>query len=463
MSGARQSENTSGSSSSVIGIALLAILVFGCVEGKDEPMSAGESDDTLTEPRDTVATDTGTDSTSSDEADEGADTAETDFGGTTSFEPADETDSGSGSEVVDTSQGQGDTDSTSEDKTDKDSDGWHEPWDCDDGNPDVNPGREELYDPPNGIDDDCDGKTDEAPVTQEDGPIEPDCSGCPAVGELIENMRCAIDLCDDATVVENEYGSPGGAVTDQTYVAVHRFGSQNNGLEPLYNGSYALMGTGRVLNTDDHMVDLSLGKNGQTDPFGKGDGLIFDVMEWRMRLRAPATAAGFQVHYVFFSAEYDDYIGDEYNDKFYMFIEAPSTNGGARTVINFTECRNPDAYHDFLCDGPSMGYCDQGHKYCYIAINTALSECCWYDGCPDGFAATDIAGTGFECAQSETDDLAGHGSSTGWLVTEWPVEPGEEFEIIFHIHDTGDGLYDSAVLLDKFLFMGQVTAGTKPL
>ena len=45
------------------------------------------------------------------------------------------------------------------DQTDGDGDTWGEACDCDDTDPDVNPGAEEV--PGNGIDDDCDGQIDE--------------------------------------------------------------------------------------------------------------------------------------------------------------------------------------------------------------------------------------------------------------------------------------------------------------
>ena len=163
---------------------------------------------------------------------------------------------------------------------------------------------------------------------------------------------------------------------------------------------------------------------------------------------------------MFLSEEYDDFIDTDFNDKFYIFIEAQSTRRGKRTVINYTSCRNPNVYSDFVCDSAEMDWCNDGEKYCYIAINTAMSECCWYDGCPDGKWTTDISGTGFSCANKKNNDDDGRGSSTGWLVTEWKIEPGEEFDIIFHIHDTADHVYDSEVILDKFLFLQNATPGT---
>ena len=78
----------------------------------------------------------------------------------------------------------------------------------------------------------------------------------------------------------------------------------------------------------------------------------------------------------------------------------------------------------------------------------------------NGTAKTSIAGTGYECAAAQGADSANSGSSTGWLMTEWPVEPGEEFWLTFHVHDTGDGIFDSEVILDGLQFVGAVTPGT---
>lgn len=260
---------------------------------------------------------------------------------------------------------------------------------------------------------------------------------------------------------------------------MEHFGDNGNALAPLLNGSYALMATGTATGTD-HNVQLN-SSNFVEDPVKPENKRTYDVVEWRLNLKAPMNAGGFRIHYVFFSTEYDEYVGTPFNDKFYIMLRAGSTNSGAQTVINFTECRDtgPMAYKDEECSEEleQKGVCKQGDALCYIAINTALSECCWYDGCEDGKATTDISGTGYSCAPQQSDEMdmttpvpspnqskgALFGSSTGWLVTEWPIEPGEPFQIVFHLHDREDAKLDSEVIIDKFLFVENANPGTSIL
>lgn len=322
-------------------------------------------------------------------------------------------------------------------------------------------------------DGDTDGDSDSDTDSDSDGDGElilPDCSACPAVGTDMENLRCAIDLCDEDVFVSQEYGSP--TITDQANIdlsraAVERFGDDTNDLAPMYpetDGSYALMSSGWAVPSDpvdayDHNHGLQGSfSDGIEDPWASSDEYpAYDVLNWRIDLKAPDNAKGFQIHYVFFSVEYDEYVGNDFNDKFYIFLDAASTNEGERTVINFTECRPNVSSADFVCPADMPG-CDEGDELCYIAINSALSECCWYDGCTTMDENTDISGTGFECGTEDVDYVGDYsmgftyGSSTGWLVTEWPIEGGEEFAITFHIHDTADNILDSEVILDKFVF-----------
>lgn len=299
------------------------------------------------------------------------------------------------------------------------------------------------------------GQPPVGPDPKPSNPIFPDCSACQGAG--LDALRCAADLCDDGVFLGQSYTSPTQGNTTGTYAAMTRFGAATNGLAPQHGGSYVVIGTGPVAGAE-HSVDQ--GGVSMADPYGPDKSSpIFDAMEWKVKLRAPANANGFSFRYVYFSEEYDDYIGTGFNDKFYVVLRAGSTASGDPTIINFSSCRDQAGYHDFVC-GQGLEHCSPGQKYCYVAINTALSECCWYQGCPNGKAKTDISGTGFECAGDQSSDGPTRGSSTGWLETRWPIEPNEEFELTFHIHDTGDGIFDSAAIIDRIVFHENVEPGT---
>jgi len=304
------------------------------------------------------------------------------------------------------------------------------------------------------------------------------CGACLATGVDLADLRCAIDLCDPSVVLNGDgeytavtdYRSSGMSATcarDDTREAIARFGDAVNDLAPRLNDSYAILATGdwdsAYHDTSCSPFEAADGDAGAIQADGYGSGDMYDAVEWKLDLSAPSNARSFSFDYVFFSAEYDEGISnvDEYNDKFYVLLEAASTNGGAPTVINTTACRDESSYYDFECteEIAAAQECALGQKYCYIAINSALSECCWYNGCPDGTADTSIAGTGFECAPGSESDSAGKGSSTGWLRTVWPIDPGEEFTITFHIHDTGDSTRDSAAIVDAFQFHKSFNSG----
>ncbi len=333
-----------------------------------------------------------------------------------------------------------------------------------DGDSDIDGGGDAGADTDTDSDADADGGTDTG-SDADAGVIDMDCSGCPDVGGTLENMVCAFDICDPEALIQNQYSSlepTDLCALEDTYEAVPRFGATTNDLAPKKNDSYALMASGLATGTA-HSGQCT--STGVADPWAENEtALTYDDMEWHLMLKAPDDAKAFRFKYVFFSEEYDDFISTGFNDKFYVFLEAPSTNDALPTLINFTGCREPDAYYDFICDAEDFG-CDEGEKYCYIAINSAFSDCCWYGGCPgfDPATRTDITDTGFVCAADEMSDSSLMGSSTGWLQTSWPIAGGETFALTFHIHDTQDGVYDSEVILDAFEFLKDPEQGTVPV
>ena len=339
-------------------------------------------------------------------------------------------------------------------------------------------------------DTDANGDADvDASAGQDSGPdeIDMDCSSCYAVGNNMQNLLCAFDLCDMNAVQWADYvnllpleqpgpANPVECKLQYTREAVEHFGELNNDLGPASNGSYVLMATG-IANSYFHSAVCTSGFFSDVRDRYSND-IIYDAFEWRITLKAPENARSFQFDYVFFSAEYDELVSSSYSDKFYAVLRAKSTQSEP-VIINFSDCREPGLYSDFEC---SEGHgCEEGEPQCYISINSAFSECCWYPRdsqfaddphappCPDGRASTDISGTGFECADSIDEELGFPesfevtGSSTGWLRTSWPIKPGETFSLTFHIHDTADGFYDSEVILDRFRFLTYEAQGTVKL
>jgi hypothetical protein len=307
--------------------------------------------------------------------------------------------------------------------------------DCLDYSPTVHPGGVEID--ANGIDDDCDGTKGGEVQT---GP--PGVKNCPAVclGGTVEAALCSMDMCYPDLVSGSKWQSPTGSTTSNAWQAIAHYGNANNALNPYSGPSYLLMGTGKW--TDKvHEDQPGLGGGSASDPFSKDSLDIYDAVEFSIDLVAPAGATGFSIDYIFMSAEYEEWIGSQFNDKFYIVLTASTTTGGKKTVINSTDCSNPNQYSDGT--DPATG-----KKFCYIAINTAFSESCFN-------VKTNIKGTGHECG------LTG-GSSTGWLTTTWPITAGETMNLTFHIHDTSDSDYDSTVLLDNFQWIGggPVSGGT---
>ncbi len=300
------------------------------------------------------------------------------------------------------------------------------PGDCYDGSEAVNPGM--LEDPSDGADNNCDGQVDE--------PIQ-----CPGLctGHTIDAYLCSLEMCFGPAIISANFSSPTGDNVNSAWEAVSHFGNAGNDLAPYGGNSYGLLATGPATGTS-HSSDLS-GGGGIPDPYSNDGYTTHDNVEFKVVMKAPTNALGFSIDYIFFSEEYEEYIGTSFNDKFYMILKAPVTTGNSNKVVNTTSCSNPNSYYDFI---------ENGEKKCYIAINTAFSEPC-------SNPKTNISGTGYECGSPDS----AHGSSTGWLVTSHEIQGGEQFELTFHIHDTSDGIFDSEVILDNFHWLSQpFTPGT---
>ena len=110
----------------------------------------------------------------------------------------------------------------------------------------------------------------------------------------------------------------------------------------------------------------------------------------------------------FMSTEYPEFVGLGYNDSFVVSMASASHNF---TNLVFDHNNNP------------------------INIDSVLfTETC-----------QQLTGTGFDLQSFGSCDAGG----TGLLTTTAPVEPGENVTLTFSVYDSGDGIYDSAVMLDN--------------
>jgi Ca-activated chloride channel homolog len=204
---------------------------------------------------------------------------------------------------------------------------------------------------------------------------------------------------------------------------------QSNRLRPMEGQRFLALGSGPIGNpvpSNSGELSHSPDRDPMPEFLGakhvKSDGRqVFDKHQIVLELQAPEDARSFSFDFNFFSAEYPSYVNQNYNDTFYAILEAPSTNQGKPTGITF------DA------DGSSI---EVDNNYFQRPFHPIPND-----------------GTGFDA----------HGS-TGWLRTSWPIQGGERFRLTFSIHDEGDAVFDSVVLLDNFQWHPYSAVGnTDPL
>jgi len=213
--------------------------------------------------------------------------------------------------------------------------------------------------------------------------------------------------------------APAGAVK-----ALSRLGNSTRVL-PMEGHKFLVLSSGPVWNSSP-AGGGQLGNNQQPDPgpaflgrkpHRKDGRPIYDLHQVVLELQAPRNAKSFSFDFNFFSAEYPQYVNQNYNDTFYALLEAASTNGGKSTNIAFDANNNS------------------------IEVDNNYFQ--------QQFHPIPNWGTGFDR----------HGS-TGWLRTSWPIKGGETIKLTFSIHDEGDAVFDSLVVLDNFQWHDYPAVGT---
>lgn len=342
---------------------------------------------------------------------------------------------------------------------------------CGDGGdaPTCNPDPGNYDIPGNGCDDDGDGKVDNTPV----------CDQALAATGTADDFAKAIGLCQkaDAThwgVVSAAFTQGyqgGGGIVDGQHGILPRFGST---IKPREGSSLGVLSSGYGREYDDltntncagmgapcFKGGVDLQNNGfQGIASGAPPGypkpaagcmvsnVVHDAIAVKLVVKVPKNAQGFSFDFDFWSGEWPEFVCTTFNDGFAAWLTSQAWKGaGGDFNVSFDSQKNPvsvnNAFFQTCTNGAQTG-CAGGPQ------KTA--------SCPLGTG--ELNGTGFLNMGTYCTGNSSGGGATGWLQTKAPVQPGESMTIQFIVWDTGDGIYDSSVLVDDFVWSPTPDQGT---
>ena len=352
---------------------------------------------------------------------------------------------------------------------DQDGDGWTVgEGDCCDtkgncGTPElVNPGAFEYLG--NNVDDDCDPNT-------KDNVVVPDCSPpalltptssadliqamdlCQTTKEMLPKPKLKWGVIETALVLAD--GSPHPTINTLDNIQVGVLSKYGDNVLPQKGGTMAAISTGTArAQSDKGYVHPQNGPlagqlgnfNGKTtasvpaEYLAAHNGVVpsptncptcsgtdctkaFDSVNLRAKIRVPTNAKSFSYKFKFYTAEYPEFLCQQYNDFFVAMLHSNGKDLPADKNIAFDAQKNP------------------------VSVNNGFFEVCFpikVGECPSG--TLDLVGTGMGGWNGSLND----GGGTEWLTNDAPVVPGETITIEFIVWDAGDPNVDSLVLLDKF-------------
>jgi hypothetical protein len=313
--------------------------------------------------------------------------------------------------------------------------------DCNDCDKLVNPGALEVGG--NMVDDDCDGKVDN---------VAPSCD-VSTTGNDAPTLAQSMEQCDKRFFLSASLNGPSDTKARAT---TPKFGMYT----PKAGSSMALLSTGLAVDKlGSGFVEPQIGTNlANTNTFANPDpnvptiagcgqsqpAMVNDYTELVLKLKAPTNAYSFSFQFQFFSAEYPEFVCTEFNDEFLVLQESAGEFQTA-TNISFDSKMNPITINNGL--------------FTVCTNNTTGTNSKYTQNCTS--PVSDLNGTGYEDLSSGGIFGGGssipNGGSTGWLTTTAPVTPGEEVTLHFIIFDEGDHIYDSAALIDNFVWSVKAT------
>lgn len=179
--------------------------------------------------------------------------------------------------------------------------------------------------------------------------------------------------------------------------------------------SSGVAGAGTPQSVDPTATNTESGTNvGSSCPSGTG----YDCAFLKFSFQVPAGMNSINFNFNFMSVEYPEFVNLGFNDEFTVKLSSPTYNYANIVFdMNGQPVNIDSAFFNQPCSG--------------------------------------LAGTGFEIYSGGSCDAG----ATGLLTTEAPIMPGETVTLEFSIRDRGDGIYDSAVMLDNFTISPETVDG----
>jgi hypothetical protein len=242
---------------------------------------------------------------------------------------------------------------------------------------------------------------------------------------------CCGGCCDFGTLGTNQYSRAAEICEGHNFEGkgscarvISSFGNFAPGdIAPMLNDSaFVQLSTGVASQIGNQQQGENQNTNGP-DPDNTVN-IAYDLCGFTVNFTAPAGVQGFAFDFIFFSSEYPEWVGTQYNDSFNVMMTSD------------------------LYDNQNIAFDNTGAP---ISINVAFFDICNGAGCTTPGSA--LAGTGYN---------GGIGGSTGWLTTTVPISAGEEFTLRFVIYDEGDPIFDSDVLINNFRWL-EFVSGTGPV
>ncbi len=189
---------------------------------------------------------------------------------------------------------------------------------------------------------------------------------------------------------------------------------------------------------------------GSCDPSSE----IYDASGITLKIKVPANAKGFSYDFDFWSGEWPEFVCTTYNDSFVAWLGSTAWKGKTGDFnISFDGKGNPINVNNEFFQACSPKNATVG----CAGLNAPPN-----DTCTNGNA--ELMGTGFYDPGSNCGASDSGGGATSWLTTQAPAAPGETITVQFIVWDTGDGVYDSSVILDNWQWAAtDTTVGTTPV